>query len=163
MLTDDTVHALFQAVKHLTGESHRLKGFLRFSIYRHMMVAVIEPKNFVLPLLAPHFRDRYANEAFMIYDKTHHAMLFYKPRELAIVSVEDYREPEPDEEERFYREMWKSYYDTIAIEGRYNPKCQSSHMPKRYWSHLVEMMPTSSSEVTAAETAALLTERKSLP
>lgn len=141
LLTDDSVNQLFKAVKHLTGESHQLKGFVRFSVYDRIMVAVIEPKNFVLPLLAPHFCDRYANEAFMIYDKTHGTMLFYWPYQSAIVPVEDYHEPEADEEEQFYRRLWKNYYDSIAIENRYNPKCRMSHMQKRYWSHLTEMNP----------------------
>ena len=162
MLTDDTVHCLFKAVKHLTGESHQLKGFVRFSVYERIMAAVIEPKNFVLPLLAPHFCDRYANDAFMIYDKTHLSMLFYKPYEFAIVPVEDYCEPDADEEELFYRRLWKNYYDSIAIESRYNPRCRMSHMQKRYWTHLTEMNPCLSTEPIKSESIERLAEKNAL-
>ena len=61
-LTDDTVHTLCRAVGRLTGESHLLKGFIRFSDYDGMLIAVIHPKNLVLPLLREHFCDRLCNE-----------------------------------------------------------------------------------------------------
>jgi hypothetical protein len=27
----------------------------------------------------------------------------------------------------------------VAIEGRENPRCRMTHMPKRYWENMVEM------------------------
>ena len=36
--------------------------------------------------------------------------------------------------------MWRKYYKTIAIEGRTNPKCQSTHMPKRYRHVMTEFL-----------------------
>lgn len=139
MLTNTVVNDLSGAVRALTRESHQLKGFVRFSVYNGVMTAVIEPKNFVLSLLAPHFCDRYANDAFMIYDKAHGFALVYKPRQSAIIPIDDYEQPNADEEELKFRSLWKLFYDTIAIKERYNPKCRMSHMQKRYWKHLTEM------------------------
>ncbi|MBC7765038.1 MAG: TIGR03915 family putative DNA repair protein [Hyphomonadaceae bacterium] len=139
MLTHDTVSDLQKAVTALTRESHQFKGFVRFSIYNQVMLSIIEPKNFVLPLLAPHFCDRYQNETFIIYDKTHGDALLYKPRELIITQVNDFELPETDEQENQYRSLWKLFYDTIAIDERSNDKCRMSHMQKRYWKHLTEM------------------------
>ncbi len=139
MYADETVHALTRAVKHLTQESHQLKGFVRFSIREGIMTSVIEPKNFVLPLLEPHFCDRYAQETFLIYDKTHQSALFYRPGQSIIAPVPEYEQPEADDQEMKYRSLWKAFYQTIAISSRYNPRCRMSHMQKRYWSHLVEM------------------------
>ena len=42
------------------------------------------------------------------------------------------------EEELRYRAMWRKFYDTIAIEGRYNPRCRMTQMPKRYWGDMTE-------------------------
>ena len=36
-----------------------------------MLASRIRPRNQVLPLIAPHFTDRYSGEAFLIYDATH--------------------------------------------------------------------------------------------
>ena len=103
------------------------------------MTAVIEPKNFVLPLIAPHFCDRYPNETFFIYDESHGAALVSAPGKHAIIPVDGYERPEAGEEERKFRALWKLFYDTIAIEGRYNPKCRMTHMQKRYWKHMTEL------------------------
>jgi hypothetical protein len=36
----------------------------------------------------------------------------------------------PGAGELFYRGLWRRFYDTIAIEDRYNPKMRMTHMPK---------------------------------
>lgn len=139
MLTDDTVSTLQKAVRHLTSESHKFKGFVRFAVYDKVMVAVIEPKNFVLPLISDHFCDRFCNESFMIYDKTHKMALVYQGQEAKLIYVDELTLPEVDKSEVEYRRLWKQFYQTIAIEERYNPKCRMTLMPKRYWGHLTEM------------------------
>lgn len=141
MLTHDTVRELQRAVGRLSGESHQLKGFTRFSVHDGVMTAVIEPKNFVLPLLAPHFCDRFAGESFLIYDKTHKAALIYSAGKARIIPVDSFEAPPADACEQRYRLLWKTFYDTIAIRERENPRCRMSHMPKRYWRHLTEMAP----------------------
>lgn len=138
MLTNDVVNTLFKAVKHLDKESHLLKGFVRFSIFSNVLVAEIEPKNYVLPLMTEHFCERYPEERFLIYDKTHDMALVYKPYQSAVIPIEALEMPEPDEEEQSFRELWRLFYDTIEVQGRHNPKCRMSHMPKRYWKYMTE-------------------------
>lgn len=138
MLTNDVVNKLFKAVKHLNRESHLLKGFLRFSIFNNVLVGEIEPKNYVLPLLVQHFCERYPEERFLIHDKTHGMGLVYQPYHSAVMPIAALEMPELDEEEQTFRELWRLFYDTIAIQGRYNPECRMSHMPKRYWKYMTE-------------------------
>ena len=139
MLADETVNRLSKAVRALTQESHKYKGFVRFSVSDGTLSAVIEPKNCVLPLLAPHFCDRYPNESFLIYDKTHRQALIWHNRQKLIVPLEDFEQPKAGDEERYFRALWKHFYDTVAIEARYNPRCRMNFMPKRYWNQLPEM------------------------
>jgi probable DNA metabolism protein len=160
MLTDDTVCALQKAVHHLTRESHKFKGFIRFSIFGEVLVAVIEPKNFVLPLLSPHFCDRFRNETFMIYDKTHSMALIYRSQKAELIFVDELTLPTVDATELEYRRLWKQFYNTIAIEGRNNPRCRMSLMPKRYWGQMTEFNnnndaenPSGSVQLLVAETA----------
>lgn len=138
MITDDSVYKLQKAVKNLTIESHKLKGFVRFSVCEGVLISVIEPKNFVLPLLEPHFCDRYQNESFMIYDKAHKFALVFADSKSVITDLEEYEMPVSDPVETEFRHLWKQFYNTISIEGRYNPRCRMSHMPKRFWRHLTE-------------------------
>ncbi len=138
MLTDDVVNTLFKAVNHLNRESHLLKGFLRFSVCNGALVGEIEPKNFVLPLLTRHFCERYPEERFLIVDKTHGMGLLYQPYQARVIPVADLELPAMDEDEQTFRELWRLFYDTIAIRERYNPRCRMSHMPKRYWKNMTE-------------------------
>lgn len=148
MLSNDVINILFKAVKHLNNESHLLKGFIRFSIINNGLVSEIEPKNFVLPLLNQHFCERYPEEHFLIYDKTHSMALIYKPYQSSIIPMEDLELPKTDAAEQHFQKLWQLYYNTIEIEGRHNPKCRMSHMPKRYWKYLTEFKTTQESQTT---------------
>ena len=137
-LTDDRVAVLTRAVGHLTGEAHLLKGFTRFSEQEGVLVGEIAPKNRVLPLLRPHFCARYPEESFVLYDRTHREALFAQPGRWAILPVDDFHLGPPSGQERAFREMWRAFYNTIAIEGRYDLKGRQTHMPKRYWGNMTE-------------------------
>lgn len=141
-LTDDTVDSLTKAVYHAEHEAHLLTGFVRFSLMGNILVSQIGPKNQVLPLIAPHFAQRFPREAFLIHDSTHGMALVYRPFEWAIVPMESFEMAPPDSEEAYYRALWKEFYDAIAIPGRYNPRCRMSHMPKRYWKFMTEFQQT---------------------
>jgi len=75
----------------------------------------------------------------MIFDKTHKAALIHQNGEAEIISVDDVAFPEISEEEARYQELWKRFYNTIAIKGRENPRCRMTHMPKRYWQNMLEV------------------------
>lgn len=137
-LADPTVDKVVKAVRFLGHEAHQFTGFVRFSEQDGVLVSQIEPKNRVLPLLRPHFCGRYPQERFVIFDRTHGQALFYQPIKWAILDVEKFTPGDPDETELAYRRMWRSFYRTISIEGRYNPKCRQTNMPKRYWSTMTE-------------------------
>ena len=137
-LADERVAAVWKAVQHLTGEAHLLKGFTRFSELDGVLVGEIEPKNRVLPLLRPHFAARYPGETLVLYDRTHREALFCQKGKWAIVPLDRFDLAPPGAGELDYRALWRRFYDTIAIEGRYNPKCRMTQMPKRYWGTMTE-------------------------
>ena len=147
MLTNDIVNTLFKAVKQLNNESHLLKGFLRFSVLNSILVGEISPNNYVLPLLARHFCERYPNERFFIHDQAHGMGLVYQPCQAAIIPIQAIELPEADEDELKFRKLWQLFYDTIAIKERYNPRCRMSHMPKRYWAYMTEFIRPKQSSV----------------
>ena len=132
------VHRLTEAVKHLRQEAHLLKGFLRFSVHRGVLVSVIAPKNIVLPFLSRHFSDRYPEERFLIYDEHHRMALVYRPYESAVIPMDDFRAAPPDAEEQAFRSCWKAFYDAVEIRPRHNEKCRQTFMPKRYWKYMTE-------------------------
>lgn len=137
-LTDDRVSVVWKALRHLYNEVHLLKGFVRFSDQDGLLLAEIEPKNWVLPLLRPHFCARYSGETFAIYDRVHGEALFYEPHRWAVVPMDEFQILAPGQAELDFRRLWRRFYDTVAIKDRYNPKCRMTHMPKRYWNTMTE-------------------------
>jgi len=129
---------LYNAVRALDNEAEAFKGFVRFSELGGVLVAVIEPKNYVLPLLMGHFCARFHDEAIMIYDKTHHMVMLGQNGQGKIAYLDEFTPAEADARELEMRRMWKHFYDAIAIKERYNPRCRMGHMPKRYWANMTE-------------------------
>lgn len=137
-LANPTVNALFQAVKRLTHEAHLLTGFVRFSVHGNLLAATIGPKNCVLPLVQQHFCERYPNESFLLYDRTHQLALVHTRECTEILPLEDFTEEEPEQQEQEYRNLWKLFHKTVSIAGRENAKRQLGHLPKRYWEFMPE-------------------------
>jgi probable DNA metabolism protein len=138
-LGDPIVVPLIAAERRLFGEATLLRGFVRFSDVGEGLVAKITPQNYILPLIAPHFILRYREENFVIYDQTNKAALVHKDRRSEIIRAESVQFPDFSEKEERYRSLWKQFYNTVAIEGRENPRCRMSKMPKRYWTNMAEV------------------------
>lgn len=139
--SDEIYYPICRAVRHLNGEVEKLRGFIRFSVYNGVLGAEIEPKNRVLPLLRSHFCNRYANESFFIYDRTHKELLLYSAGRSRIVYVDSLHLTLPGEDELLYRSLWQQFYKTVAIKERYNPRCQNTFLPKRYRNTMTEFLP----------------------
>jgi len=154
-LSDDSLLPLLRAVRHLDGEVHLLKGFTRFSDFEGVLAGEIRPKNRVLPLLRPHFCDRFYNESFLLYDRTHREMLVHREERWAIVPLEDFQMAAPSAAEAQYRRLWKCFYDTVEIKERHNPKLRQTHMPKRYWDTMTEFQDESWFQAAGGDSAPL--------
>ena len=59
---------LRNAHRALKREKHLYLGITRFYKANDAYIAVIKPKNRIVPLMAYHFSQRFANQNFMIYD-----------------------------------------------------------------------------------------------
>ena len=145
-LTDPDMARVTLALQKLFTEQDHLKGFVRFSELDGFLVGEIEPKNRVLPLLGPHFAARLGGEKLVLYDRTHHEALFAAGFRWTIEPVEEFHMGPAGEGEKSWRRLWKSFFNTIAIEGRINPKCQSTHLPKRYRHVMTEFMEEESGQ-----------------
>ena len=125
-------------------EAHHLMGFLRFSELKNgVLFSTIHPKNHVLPILAEHFTDRFPQENFMIYDETRQLAAVHRAgKNFMLVDASDLN---PDilenysENEQQFRDLWLTFFDSIAIEARTNPKLQAQNIPKRFWPDALEL------------------------
>jgi probable DNA metabolism protein len=105
------------------------------------LYARVSPDHDALEFLAPHFADRFKNEAFIIHDTKRGRAVFAWHRRWHIA---DFTERDAalfgnTAREDAYRGLWREYFDTMAIKERTNPRCQRNLMPARYWRHMPEM------------------------
>lgn len=137
-LLDERILILTRAIRRLTKEAERYKGFVRFSDYGGVLVGQIAPQNRVLPLLRPHFCQRLPGEAFLLHDKTHREGLFYADRKWKLRPVDRLDLDRPEQAELECRALWRRFYETITIRERENPRCQGNHLPLRFREEMTE-------------------------
>lgn len=126
--------------KAVENEAHLLKGFLRFEEREGMLGSIIRPRHYVLPLLASHFRQRFPEENFVIFDENHRLALLYSDRQAKYLEFEQVcLTRTPEEHEAAYQRMWKSFYKALTIEERRNEKLMQSNCPRRFWQNMTEM------------------------
>ncbi len=148
MAHDDAVAPILSAVTHLGREAHLFLGFVRFTESGGVLASVIEPKNRVLPLIAQHFLDRYPNEAFVIFDRTHREALVAQRGRGRIAPLLALELPEPDDVERAVRALWRRFHQSVEIGPRKNSACQRTHLPLRYRRVMTEFESAPATEQT---------------
>ncbi len=142
-----TVH---QVAKQVHREKHRMEAFVRFQLTADgLYYAFVEPDFNVLPLIADHFRKRYADQRWLIYDGKRKYGIQYDLEKVNPVEIafSDTVRPEDiaavyDEQEIFFQEMWRKYFQTVNIKARKNTRLHIQHMPRRYWRNLIEKQPS---------------------
>jgi probable DNA metabolism protein len=139
MVTHRWVKPVHDACGRVGFEAHRMMGLLRF--YRTKQdsyCAIIEPRHYILPMLADHFASRMPDSPWLIHDKGRELTAVFESGAWGVVpgKLVDAVKMHADEEN--YQQMWRRYFDAMAIESRLNPNLQRHFMPKRYWKHLVE-------------------------
>lgn len=147
--TDPHVAAVMQLGKKVGGEQLRVMQFMRFQktadgIYWGAM----EPIYNVLPLTVIHFRDRFSDQPWIIYDNRRQYGYYYNLKEIDEITfsspsaplLQAHRLDEEwlDKDEKLFQELWKSYFNSICIRERLNPVKHKKDMPVRYWKYLTE-------------------------
>lgn len=134
--------------KKVNQSCHKTIQFVRFQKTNDgVFFAPISPDFNVIRLVGDHFKNRYANQPWIIYDTKRKFGLYYdlhKVEEITFleepVDISGKLKPgQIDAEEKLYQQMWKDYFNTMAIKERINPKLQRQHLPVRYRKYLTEM------------------------
>jgi len=132
-----------QIAKRVSRERHRMKAFIRFQLTSDgIYFAQIEPDFNVIPLIAGHFKRRYADQEWIIYDKKRQYGIYYDLKKVEEVQF-TFSEGKPNpsaftESEALYQTMWRDYFKHVSIDSRKNTALHLRHVPKRYWKHLIE-------------------------
>ena len=139
-LADPRVWRMHQISRGVDREKYRYIEFLRFSeLEGGILFAEFEPAPNVLPLIMPHFADRLTSLPFIIHDKRRLIAGVYDTKEWLLISSADMNLPQFSSDENECRELWRLFFNTIAVKERINPRLQMQLMPKKYWEYMTEM------------------------
>lgn len=147
--SDAAVLAVLKESRRVNWEAHRLPQFVRFQkAVDGTYFAMVEPIFDVLPMVISHFRDRFSDQKFIIYDRAHDYGFHFDGEELRRITLTSDGQhmvtgklaPELlDADESLYQQLWRAYVKYTAIAERSNPRKQRQDMPVRFWKYLTEM------------------------
>jgi probable DNA metabolism protein len=138
---------LMKIKKQVSRERHRMTAFVRFRLTKdEIYFASVEPDFNVLPLISTHFKNRFTDQKWLIYDVKRHYGIYYDLKKVTPVDFQfdhnfDFTKTSHDlftMEELEFQTMWQHYFKSVNIESRKNLKLHTQHVPKRYWKYLSE-------------------------
>lgn len=142
------VLSIAQTSRKVEREKHRMEAFIRFQkTADDIFYCGIDPDFNVIPLLVNHFKNRYADQKWMIYDIKRRYGIFYNLESVEEVKMDiDLKLLKKenqhlfDEKEILYADLWRDYFKSTNIVARKNTKLHTQHVPKRYWKYLTEKL-----------------------
>jgi probable DNA metabolism protein len=147
-MLDEDVYWMVQTARKVKKEAHRFLGFVRFQQTADgIFFAPVDPDHDILPLITDHFKKRYADQKWVIYDTRRKYGIFFDFEQLHEIQLEN---PQAnlqtgklspmakDQQEDYYQRLWQQYYHSVNIAGRRNPGQMTRMMPRRYWKYLPE-------------------------
>jgi probable DNA metabolism protein len=147
---DPDVLEVSKVWKKVTNERLRVIQFLRFQkAVDGTFFAAVKPVYNVLPLTLAHLKDRFADQRWLLYDLKREYGYYYDLKEATEVRFEEkdahllsglLGEELMDADEKLFQQMWKTYFKSIAIKERLNPKLHRQHMPARFWKYMPEKL-----------------------
>ncbi len=145
----ECVRQVERVSKQVFREKHRMEAFVRFQKTADgLFFSTVDPDHNVLPLISDHFRKRYADQRWVIYDTRRRYGLYYDLHEVVSVSFAASRLASgsfPTEvlagDEALFQTLWKAYFEHVNIPARKNLKLQLRQLPRRYWKYLPEIKP----------------------
>lgn len=146
---NEFVMAISSIDRKVSRERHRMKAFIRFQKTADgIYYCPIEPDYNVLPLIAQFFKERYADQQWIIYDVKRKYGLYYDLQAVQEINYEFVSAIDTtkvtlpasllDEKEELASLLWKDYFKSTNIPARKNMKLHIRHVPKRYWKYLNE-------------------------
>ena len=136
--------------KRVDWERLRMLQFIRFQKAADgTFFAAVEPEKNALPLAIDHFKDRFADQPWLIYDIKRAYGFYYDLKEVRQVTFEEgsreghlvtgmLDESLMDKDEKLFQQLWKTYFKAICIKERLNSRKHKQDMPVRYWKHMTE-------------------------
>ncbi len=143
-----TVTNIFRKVMH---ERLRMMQFVRFQKAKDgTYLGVVSPDHDVLPLVVAHFKDRFGDQPWLLFDAKRRYGFYYDQQAVTRITFQDedtlpfdlsngkLNDEVLSEDDQLFQDLWRTYFKAICIRERMNPKKQLNDMPRRYWKYMTE-------------------------
>lgn len=143
MLSVDYVVEVMKLRKNVLHEAHRLKGLVRLQeLENNLWYSSIHPDNNVVENVGQFLMKRFPTQNIILHDKNRNLAFLYHANfrdNYQIVNLPHHIVlPDFSAQEKQFQTLWKTFFHTIAITQRTNPRLQMQYMPKKYWKDLIE-------------------------
>ena len=144
---DPDVLEMNQLAKKVSREREHIMQFVRFQkAADDIFFAPISPIYNALPLAINYFKDRFADQKWIVYDVKRDYGYYYDLKtvtEMTLDTGNNFSDGKLDEklmaeDEKLFQDLWKAYFKSMTIKERINLKLQRQHMPRRFWKYLTE-------------------------
>lgn len=146
------VIGMSQWAKQVGREKHRMEAFVRFKKCKDgLFLSLVKPDFNVLPIITKHFKERYQDQTWLIYDEQRKYGIYYDLNdvhqiEMNVADIDTQAKIghsqqfsiELDDQEVLYDQLWKDYFNSVNIQARKNMKLHIQYVPKRYWRYMNE-------------------------
>lgn len=150
-MSDPDVLAVTNICRKVMHERLRMMQFIRFQKAKDdTYLAVVSPDHNVLSLVIKHFKDRFNDQSWLIFDAKRKYGFYYDKSEVTRINFSDsdnlpfdletgkLNEELLSSDDQLFQELWRTYFKAICIRERINPKKQLNDMPRRYWKYMTE-------------------------
>ncbi len=137
-----------QLARSVSREKHRMEAFVRFQLTKDdIYFASITPDFDVIPLIQAHFKERFGDQQWIIYDLKRNYGIYYNLQNVQSIALTFVGGKESilqtstaifADEEIAFQQLWANYFKSTNIPSRKNMKLHLQHVPKRYWKYLSE-------------------------
>ncbi|NDW19729.1 DNA metabolism protein [Dysgonomonas sp. 216] len=145
---DPDVLEMSQIAKMVGREAEHIRQFTRFQKAADgIFFAPVTAACNALPLSINYFKDRFADQQWIVYDIERKYGFFYDLKTVTEITLDGegnhlltgkLDDELMDKDEKLFQEMWKGYFKALTIKERINLKLQRQHMPRRFWKYLTE-------------------------
>jgi probable DNA metabolism protein len=148
---DSDVLEVTNIARRVMHEQLRMKQFIRFQKTKDgIYLGVVSPDHNVLPLVINHFRDRFGDQPWLIYDAKRRYGFYFDLKEVVRMTFQNEDElpfnledgkldaEVLSNDDQLFQDLWRTYFKAICIRERMNPKKQLNDMPRRYWKYMTE-------------------------
>lgn len=145
---DPDVLEISKIWRKVSHERHHAIQFARFQkTIDDTYFSAFEPLYNILPVAIGYFKDRFADQKWLIYDIKREYGYYYDLKEVTEIHFEQkdahlisgiLSEELLSKDEKLFQQLWKQYFQSISIKERRNLKLHRQNMPVRFWKYLPE-------------------------